>query len=343
VSPAAAPSADGRRAPGGPPAPAIETEALGRDFTPRRHGRRGRDGARPGTIRALDGLSLAIPAGEVHGLLGPNGAGKTTLVKILATVLLPTRGHARVLGHDVVADTGAVRRLVGIVFGGELGLYTRLSPRQNLAYWAALHRLPRRLARDRVDALLDRVGLGGRADDPVQTLSRGMKQRLHLARGLISEPPVLFLDEPTTGMDPVAALEFRSLVDGLRSEGRTVLLATHDMTEAELLCDRVSLIDRGRLLATESPRTLGTWITRFERIDVRGAGGELLDRLRELEGVGRITAARDGSVRIHTTAEGAAAEALRLLVAGGVSSITTSLPSLEDVYLHVIGERGMEL
>ena len=318
--------------------PAVQIDGLGRDFVTG-----GRRSGGQKVIRALDDVSLEIPTGEVHGLLGPNGAGKTTLVKILATVLLPTRGRARVLGYDVTADTAAVRHQIGIVFGGELGLYGRLTARQNLAYWATLHKLPRGLARERVEAMLARVGLTPRADDPVQTLSRGMKQRLHLARGLIGEPTVLFLDEPTTGMDPVAALEFRSLVESLRTEGRTVLLTTHDMAEAELLCDRVSLIDRGRLLATESPRTLGRWITQYERIDVRGAPEELIEELRGLDGIGEITAIRDGTVRIHTTAEGAAAKVLERLVAAGVGSISTSLPSLEDVYLHVIGDRGMEL
>src|SRR6266540_7203909 len=191
--------------------PAVEVEEIVRIFTPRK---------RP-AVTALDHVSLTIPLGEIHGLLGPNGAGKTTLVKILSTVLLPTGGRARVLGRDVVSETKQVRPLIGIVFGGERGLYTRLTARQNLEYWGALYRLPTATVKERTRALLDRVGLADRADQRVEEYSRGMKQRLHLARGLIADARVLFLDEPTTGMDPLAARDFRQLVAQLRSEGRT--------------------------------------------------------------------------------------------------------------------------
>jgi ABC-2 type transport system ATP-binding protein len=294
-------------------------------------------------VVALDGVSLSIEQGQVHGLLGPNGAGKTTLVKILSTVLLPTAGAARVLGHDVVREARAVRPLIGIVFGGERGLYYRLTGRQNLRYWAALYHLPDAVARPRVETLLNRVGLQDRANAPVETYSRGMKQRLHLARGLIGDARILFLDEPTTGMDPIAAREFRELVAELRREGRTILLTTHDMAEAEALCDRVALIDHGRLVAVESPRSLATWIARYERIDISGAGERVLEELRQVEGVSRVTANSDGSSRIETTADGATQRVLELLVRAGVTSVRTSLPSLEEVYVHLIGQRGMQL
>src|SRR5918995_4693652 len=153
--------------------PAVEVEEISRVFEPRKKPR----------VVALDGISLAIPAGEIHGLLGPNGAGKTTLVKILATVLLPTSGRARVLGHDVVEETKTVRPLIGIVFGGERGLYTRLTARQNLEYWGALYKLSPGASRERAQQLLERMGLAARADQRVEEFSRGMKQRLHLARG----------------------------------------------------------------------------------------------------------------------------------------------------------------
>jgi len=209
-----------------------------------------------GERTALDGVDLSVPVAEVHGLLGPNGAGKTTFCKILSTVLVPTSGTATIAGYDVVRDTGAVRRAVGIVFGGERGLYTRLTARQNLLYWSALYRQRSADGRRRATALLDRVGLADRADQRVETFSRGMKQRLHLARGLIGDPQVLILDEPTTGLDPVAAHEVRALIGELRERGLTVLVTTHDMAEAEAVCDRVSLINGGRLLATASPAEL---------------------------------------------------------------------------------------
>src|SRR5689334_9683707 len=156
--------------------PAVQTRQLTRLYRPRRRGE-------PQRV-ALDRLDLCIAAGEVHGLLGPNGAGKTTLCKVLSTVLLPSSGEARVHGFDVASRPNAVRPLIGIVFGGERGLYSRLTARQNLCYWAALYHVPHREIGRRVDALLSRVGLSGRAGDRVEALSRGMKQRLHLARGL---------------------------------------------------------------------------------------------------------------------------------------------------------------
>jgi ABC-2 type transport system ATP-binding protein len=204
-------------------------------------------------------------------------------------VLLPTSGRARVLGHDVVEETQAVRPLIGIVFGGERGLYWRLSGRQNLEYWGALYKLSARKGRERAQALLERVGLTDKADQRVEEYSRGMKQRLHLARGLMGDGKVLFLDEPTTGMDPIAAREFRTLIGELKGEGRTILLATHDMVEAETVCDRVTLIDRGKIIATESPRTLGHLISRFQRIDVEGAEAPLLAAVRALPGVVSVT------------------------------------------------------
>jgi ABC-2 type transport system ATP-binding protein len=313
---------------------AIDVQEVTRIFEPRKK--------RDERVVALDAVSLVIPDGEIHGLLGPNGAGKTTLVKILSTVLVPTSGRAFVLGHDVVAETKAVRPRIGIVFGGERGLYWRLTGRQNLEYWAALYKLPTRDARKRTQELLERVGLADRADQRVEEYSRGMKQRLHLARGLIGDATVLFLDEPTTGMDPLAAREFRTLISELRGEGHTILLATHDMVEAETICDRVTLIDRGKVIATESPRTLGRVISRFQRIDAEGVDGPVLEEIRGLAGVSSVTQS-NGDVRIEVDEEGATRIVLERLLAAGVTSVKTSLPSLEEVYVQLIGDRGLEI
>jgi ABC-2 type transport system ATP-binding protein len=313
----------------------VEVERITRVFEPRR-----RDSER---VVALDDVSLSIPVREIHGLLGPNGAGKTTLVKILSTVLLPTSGSARVLGHDVVEDTSAVRPLIGIVFGGDRGLYWRLTGRQNLEYWGALYKLSAKATRARAQELLERVGLTDKADERVEAYSRGMKQRLHLARGLMGDGKVLFLDEPTTGMDPLAAREFRSLIGELREEGRTVLLATHDMAEAEIVCDRVTLIDRGKIIATESPRTLGTLLSRFQRIDAEDVPEPLRAEIRALEGVTSVEAVDGVGTRIEVDEEGVTQVVLERLVAAGVTSVKTSLPNLEEVYVQLIGERGMEI
>jgi ABC-2 type transport system ATP-binding protein len=232
--------------------------------------------------------------------------------------------------------------MIGIVFGGERGLYTRLTARQNLEYWASLYRLPGSHIKPRAAGLLERVGLAEKADARVETYSRGMKQRLHLARGLIAGAKVLFLDEPTAGMDPLAAREFRNLITEIRSEGTTILLATHDMVEAEVLCDRVTLIDRGRILATESPRSLGRLVSRFQRIDVDGADRELLDRVAALPGVESIAPGTEGH-RIHVDGDEHVSIVLKVIVEGGVVGVRTSRPSLEEVYVGLIGDRGLQV
>ncbi|PRY41795.1 ABC transporter ATP-binding protein [Umezawaea tangerina] len=313
---------------------AVETRSLRRTF-PARAGRGG------GEIVALGGVDLSIPSGSVRGLLGPNGAGKTTLCKILSTVLLPSSGTASVLGHDVRHETLAVKRSIGVVFGGDRGLYGRLTPRQNLQLWGALYDLHGRALSRRVDELLERVGLSGRARDRVDGFSRGMKQRLHLARGLISDPRVLILDEPTSGMDPVAVRDFRGLIGELTAEGRTLLLTTHDMAEAEAVCDEVTLIDNGVLLATDTPARLAARLSTLERVEADGVADDVLAGLSALSGVSKAHRETGGRVVVHTTTPAATSEVLALLVSAGVTALRTVRPSLEEVYLHVIGDRGM--
>lgn len=291
-------------------------------------------------VVALAGVSMEIPEGETHGLLGPNGAGKTTLVKVLSTVLLPTSGSASILGHDVVDDVGAVRPLIGIVLGGDRGFYWELTGRQNLEYWAALYKVPGSVARRRVSELLEQVGLADRADYMVETYSRGMKQRLHLARGLVADARVLFLDEPTTGLDPIAARDFQQLVKNLKAEGRTILLTTHDMAEAESACDRVTLISDGTVLAVETPQSLSTLVAQYERIDFSGGPDDLIDTLHNTRGIATVNSLGDGDYRVELDDESAAKRVLEVLVGSGVTSIRTSRPSLEEVYIRVIGDRG---
>ena len=288
-------------------------------------------------------MSLTVDPGEVRGLLGPNGAGKTTLVKILATVLLPTSGSARIFGHDVAASTSSVRARIGVVFGGERGLYGRLSARRNLEYWAALYRLERRTARDRVDELIDEFGLREFADTPMDRMSRGMKQRVHLARGMLSNPALLFLDEPTMGMDPVAAREFHRLIGRLRASDITILLTTHDMAEAELLCDQVTLIDHGRIFGTESPHEVGGWINAYERVEAQVHEPRILAAIESLPGVVGIESLDDDWVRINTRSATVISAVLRLIVDEGVTALRVEKPSLQEVYLELIGERGMKV
>jgi ABC-2 type transport system ATP-binding protein len=316
----------------------IEVQQLGRVFNFTARPRAGRSKSE---VIALDDVSLTVGKGQVFGLLGPNGAGKTTLIKILCTALLPTSGSARVLGFDVTTNPQPVRERIGIAFGGERGLYGRLTVQDNLEYWSAMYHVPRRIRKARIPGLLARVGLADRAKTPVDRLSKGMKQRMHLARALVNDPELVIMDEPTSGMDPVGAREFRSFVGELRHEGRTILLATHDMAEAEQLCDRIVLIDQGRIRGNEHPREIGHWLTTYERIEARGIHERLLGRLREMPDIGHVEELRDGWLRIHVTSGDASAVILKLLVDSGITSIRTSLPSLEEVYMHVIGERGL--
>jgi ABC-2 type transport system ATP-binding protein len=317
--------------------PAVSVRQLRRCFSNQRAWRRG-----GGSVEALCDVNLDVAVGEVHGLLGPNGAGKTTLCRILATTLLPTSGSARVAGFDVVTSAKQVRRRIGIVFGGERGLYPRLTARQNLDFWAALYGVPSRTQRNRTERLLARVGLADRADERVEGFSRGMRQRLHLARGLVGEPTVLLLDEPTNGMDPIAGLGFRTLVSELRDDGMTVLLTTHNMAEAEACCDRVSLIDGGVLLASDRPALLSAALRGTRYIEADGVPGEVLAALLSLPGVRSATTAEPMAARLEVT-ETAVAPVLRRLVDAGVTSLRTSGPDLEQVYLTMVGNRGMEV
>ena len=313
---------------------AVKTEQLRLTY-------KGRD--KKSEVVALEGLSIEINQGEVYGLLGPNGAGKTTLVKVLSTILLPTAGSASIMGLDVEREFKAVRRLIGIVFGGDRGLYPWISGRDNLDYWAALYKVPAAIARKRIAELVERVGLADRIDDRVETYSRGMKQRLHLARGLVAGARVLFLDEPTTGMDPIAARDFRSLVKELQAEGTTILITTHDMAEAEAVCDRVALIDHGQLVAMETPATLGLLVAEHERIDFRCPNADVAEHIRVLPGVGSVEVRPGDSYRVQMTDSSSIPMVVSLLAEAGVTSINTSRPSLEEVYVHLIGDRGLKV
>src|SRR3954453_3472558 len=242
-------------------------------------------------VEAVRGVSFAIEEGELFGLLGPNGAGKTTTIKMLITLLIPTSGTARVLGHDVVKDAKWVRQRIGYVFGGDRGLYERLSALDNLRYFAELYAVPPREQRRRIAELLDLVGLAGREKERVEGYSRGMRQRLHIARRLLHDPPVVFLDEPTTGVDPVGARELRKTIASLTEAGKTVLLTTHYMFEADDLCDRIAVINKGAIVAEGTPRDLKAIVADRTVIEIEtfGVDEALVERLRAADGVTSVS------------------------------------------------------
>ena len=317
---------------------AVECEALGRVY------RFSRGLGRGGTQEtvALDDLNLTIAPGAVFGLLGPNGAGKTTTVRILATLLTPTSGTARVLGHDVVEAPKRVRERIGLILGGDRGLYTRLSGRQNLSYHAALNHMDRKRARERREELLGLVGLSDAADTAVERYSRGMKQRLHIARGLLTEPDVVFMDEPTIGLDPVGAQEVRAMIPELAAAGHTILLTTHYMFEADQLCDEVAIINEGKLVARDTPAAVRRRFATFRVVElaVREPDLALADRLGALPGVEHVQVGSDGalqtfSIRIPPDAD------LRSAVEDtvgpdNVESLLQRDPTLEEAYLALL-------
>lgn len=300
---------------------------------------------RSAEVQALKEVSFQVPKGSIFGLLGPNGAGKTTLIRVLSTLLIPTSGTARVAGLDVVDDVRAVRRKIGIVFGGDRGLYDRLSGIDNLRYFADLYEVDHREQRARIDEVLDLVGLKGRESDRVEGYSRGMKQRLHIARGVLHKPVVLLLDEPTIGVDPVGARALRALVAELNSTGTTILLTTHYMHEAESLCDTVSVICEGELLVSGTPAELSqlsTTATVLE-LEVFGASHEHLSRVEAIPGVAGVAVQDRGpaqNVRV-TIDQGAELTSVVLAEFGetGIGRVAARSANLEDAYVSLIGGR----
>ncbi|WP_405817451.1 ABC transporter ATP-binding protein [Streptomyces sp. NBC_00838] len=309
--------------------PAIAVERLGRTFIDR-----GRE------LVALRDVSFQVGAGEIVGLLGSNGAGKTTLTKILATLLLPTAGSARVFGHDVTRDLREVRRMTGVVLGGDRGLYAKLNGRDNLRFFAMLAGVSRRGLSAKLDAALEEVGLTGAAGRAVETYSKGMRQRLHIAIGMIAEPRVLLLDEPTVGLDPVEAERLRGTVARLRDTGVSVLLTSHHLLDIERLAGRVIILADGTLAADlpveEFARQAGYTAT----VTVRGTGsppdGGALSS--PDIAVGGVEVADDSwTLRLHVRDWSVGSFGLLEQALAHVSVLDVRIDPvrLEDVYSHV--------
>jgi daunorubicin resistance ABC transporter ATP-binding subunit len=299
-------------------------------------------GKRFGEVVALNGLDLTVPAGTVFGLLGPNGAGKTTLVRILATLLAPSSGRAAVLGYDVVREPLAVRRRIGLA-GQFAAVDEELTGRENVEMIARLYRLAVAEARRRTTDVLERFDLVEAADRRVATYSGGMRRRLDLAAGLIGRPPVVLLDEPTTGLDPRSRQELWRIVDELRRDGTTVLLTTQYLEEADRLAQRIAVVDHGRIAAqgtaAELKAAVGATILSVRLADPSVAH----EASAALSGLGAVEQAHvdaaDGEIRLAVDDPGASAEAVRRLDARQVkvASVELHQPTLDDVFLTLTG------
>ena len=347
---------------------AIETQALVKKFQ-RKETKDSADGAKKPAVKfpaalfarkpkpettyftAVDGVDLQIRQGEVFGLLGPNGAGKSTTIRMLCTLLEPTSGWARVNGYDVVREATRVRQSLGTVLAGERSIYWKLTARENLEYFAALYHIPPAVAKKRAGELLERMELSARADDLVEKFSTGMRQRVAISKALIANPPILLLDEPTLGLDPQAARKVRELVGELKAEGHTILLTTHYMEEADLLSDRIGIIDQGKIIALGTPAALKERIQQKDviRLEIAGWHDELGRRMQEVGGVENLVARR-----VEESAAEAMAEVTlyavnsRAVLPGLIDRVNDNgtrlvnmnivKPSLEDVFIQLTGK-----
>lgn len=294
-------------------------------------------------VIAVEDISFEIKSGELFGLLGPNGAGKTTTVKMLATLLIPTKGTATILGHDVVKDANEVRKQIGFIFGGERGLYWRLSGIDNLRYFASLYGVEPEVSKKRIPYLLEMVGLKDRGNERVEGYSRGMKQRLHVARTLLHDPEILFLDEPTIGLDPVGARDFRQVIRDLQSEKKTILLTTHYMFEADSLCQRVAVIDKGIIVAMDSPSELKKHVADLSVIEIEtfGTSTEIVERLRALSFVDALHVQEQDQRQMLLVQTARGAEAVPDIMASlngqRIGRVIVREPTLEDAYVRLVG------
>jgi ABC-2 type transport system ATP-binding protein len=313
-----------------PDRPAIEVHDLTKVFA-------------KGNVRALDGLSFQTQAGTVLGVLGPNGAGKTTAVRILSTVLTPDSGRASILGLDVIRDAEAVRRIIGLA-GQNAAVDENLSGRQNLQMIGRLSHMGRSKAKQRAEELLEQFGLTDAATRSLKTYSGGMRRRLDLAAALVAQPPVLFFDEPTTGLDPQARQDVWTWTERLVAQGITVLLTTQYLEEADRLADRVIVVDHGRVIAEGTPETLkanlGTTVllVTVEHVEDARRAAALLEPIGSSAPI-----VEDSSVEMNVeNGPKAGSEAMRTLDAAGINLLGLVLrePTLDDVFLQLTGHHA---
>lgn len=306
---------------------AIETENLTRAF---------------GQLMAVDHANFYVEKGEVFGLLGPNGAGKTTVIRMLCTLLRPTEGTGRVAGFDIIKQPSRVREHIGIV-AEKIILYDRLTAEENLFLFGRLNHLPHQLIKERADRLLKVLHMEEWRKHQTGTFSTGMKQRINIARALITQPDVLFLDEPTLGLDPQTTRAIHEFIRELSGQGVTIMLTTHIMSEAEELSKRIGIVDHGKLVSLDTPAGLKKIIsdkdTTILDIDIGNLNEGLITGLKNLDCVDSLTQNDTYKVRMHISGDNAIEKIVHNIHAGGgqIRTINTVEPTLEDVFLHLTG------
>jgi ABC-2 type transport system ATP-binding protein len=326
---------------------AIQTEKLGRIYKIR-----GGKKSEPRQLVALDNVDLQVQRGELFGLLGPNGAGKTTLIKILTTLLAPTSGRAIVAGFDVAQEPQKVRPCINMVSGGESSGYGLLTVRENLWMFSQFYGIPSKIANQRIQQLLEIVGLQDRANAKSSDLSTGLRQKMNIVRGFMTDPDVLFLDEPTLGLDVGASREVRRFVRSWVDDNpaRTLLLTTHYMVEADELCDRVAIINQGRVLACDTPSNLKHQLQKeaIFRLEVSPLNGLGIEAFQRLPGVNQVThSPQDGSALLQfiLAEDQVLASVVSTLTAHNIRilNLQKSEPTLEDVFVHLVGQSMEEV
>jgi ABC-2 type transport system ATP-binding protein len=327
--------------------PAIQTKDLTRIYKLRN----AKKGA-PKELTALKDVTLEVSSGEMFGLLGPNGAGKTTLIKILTTLLAPTSGSAHVAGFNVIADPDKIRPLINMVSGGEASGYGLLTVRENLWMFSQFYGIPSDEANRRIKKLLDVVGLGDRLNTKSSELSTGLRQKMNIVRGFMTNPKVLFLDEPTLGLDVNAARDVRHFIKNWikRRPNRTVLLTTHDMVEADELCHRVAIINQGRVLACDTPTALKHRLQHdaLFQLEVSPLDGVSTERFHEIPGVRQLSLQPGDSksrLEFMLEEEGALADVVNLLSSLDIRllNLIKREPTLEDVFVQLVGQSMEEV
>jgi ABC-2 type transport system ATP-binding protein len=296
-----------------------------------------------GKVEALKGLDLSVKEGEYFGFLGPNGAGKSTAIRILTTLLRPTAGEVSVLGHDVVKEPEAIRRQIALV-SDKVSLYQHLTTRENLQFFGRLYGVPKGALEPRIDELLKVTGMEEWADTRVAKFSTGMRQRVNIARSLVTGPKVLFLDEPTLGLDPQSTREIRDFTRRLNEEqGTTIILTTHQMTEADMLCHRIAVVDHGKVIACDSARALKETVmaksARVVEVELAAGAAEIARVAKER---GLVRGAELGESSVRLLAQDGDLDALLDVVrthGKGVRNVRTNEPTLEDVFLELTGRQ----